>query len=100
MIGIDGMIRVGLIGYGYAGKTFHAPLIRAVPGLPLSVVGPSNREILQAELPEVIVCRREELPSHRDVDLFVIATPNDSHFTLPTAALLAGKHVLVDKLST
>ena len=25
-------IRVGLIGYGYAGKTFHAPLIQSVPG--------------------------------------------------------------------
>lgn len=25
-------IRVGLIGYGYASKTFHAPLIAAHPG--------------------------------------------------------------------
>jgi len=24
----DNAVRVGLIGYGYAGKTFHVPLIR------------------------------------------------------------------------
>ena len=31
-------IRAGLIGYGYAGKTFHAPLLRAVPGIDLAVI--------------------------------------------------------------
>ena len=35
-------LRAGLIGYGYAGKTFHAPLLRAVPGLELTVVGSSR----------------------------------------------------------
>ncbi|MBF3057532.1 dehydrogenase, partial [Pseudomonas aeruginosa] len=31
-------IRTALIGYGFAGKTFHAPLIRAVPALRLERV--------------------------------------------------------------
>jgi predicted dehydrogenase len=31
-------IRVGLIGYGYASKTFHAPLIAGTPGLELAVI--------------------------------------------------------------
>lgn len=31
-------IRTALIGYGFAGKTFHAPLIRAVPALCLEHV--------------------------------------------------------------
>ena len=35
-------IRVGLIGYGYSGKTFHAPLINAVTGLALSAVASSD----------------------------------------------------------
>ncbi len=30
-------IRVGLIGYGYASKTFHAPLISCTPGIPFVV---------------------------------------------------------------
>ena len=91
-------IRVGLIGYGYAGKTFHAPLIRSVAGLQLTVVGSSKRETVLTDLPGVIVCSDlEEVVSHAEVDLLVIATPNESHYPLAAAALQAGKHVVVDK---
>jgi predicted dehydrogenase len=93
----DKTIRVGLIGYGYAGKTFHAPLICSVPELSLHVIGSAKREILEAEYPGVLVCPGGEVPVHPDVDLVVIATPNDSHFSLAAAALRAGKHVVVDK---
>ncbi len=97
MSGVDRIIRVGLIGYGFAGKTFHAPLIRSVPGLALTVVGSSKREALQAAFPGVEVCTSAEAATHPDVDLVVIATPNESHFPLAVAALRAGKHVVVDK---
>jgi predicted dehydrogenase len=90
-------IRVGLIGYGYAGKTFHAPLIQAVAGLQLEVVGTSRPDSVLADLKGVTVCSAEEAATHPNVDLIVIATPNESHFPLASAALLAGKHVVVDK---
>jgi predicted dehydrogenase len=90
-------IRVALIGYGYAGKTFHAPLIQSVPGLQLAIVGSSRPDRVLADLQGVTVCSAEEAATHPDVDLIVIATPNDSHFPLASAALLAGKHVVVDK---
>lgn len=90
-------IRVGLIGYGYVGKTFHAPLIDAVPGLKLKVVGSRNPDAVRASFPRVIICPYDEVPIHADVDLVVIATPNDSHFPLAAAAIRAGKHVIVDK---
>src|ERR1700743_3432842 len=94
---IDRTICVGLIGYGFAGKTFHAPLIQSVPGLALSVIGSSKREILQSKYPGVIVCSATEVPTHPDVDLVVIASPNESHFPLAAAALRAGKDVVIDK---
>lgn len=97
MIGNDKTIRVGLIGYGYAGKTFHAPLIDSVPGLALHVIGSTKREILKAEYPGVSVCSAADVPTHPDIDLVVIATPNESHFPLAAAALRAGKDVVVDK---
>src|ERR1700730_13976123 len=97
MTGMDRTIRVGLIGYGYAGKTFHAPLIQSVPGLALVVVGSGKRELLQATYPGITVCSAAEVPTHPEVDLVVIATPNDSHFPLAAAALRAGKDVVVDK---
>jgi predicted dehydrogenase len=90
-------IRVGLIGYGFAGKTYHAPLIQSVPGLALTVIGSTKREILQAQFPHALVCSADQVPTHPLVDLVVIATPNENHFPLAAAALRAGKDVVVDK---
>jgi predicted dehydrogenase len=90
-------IRVGLIGYGYAGKTFHAPLIRSVPGLALTVVGSSKGDAVLRDLPEVAICSAVDVTTHPNVDLVVIASPNESHFPLAAAALRAGKDVIVDK---
>jgi len=91
-------IRVGLVGYGYAGKTFHAPLIQSITGLELTVVGSSKRDAVLADYPGVAVCSNmQDVATHPDVDLLVIAGPNESHYPLASAALHAGKHVVVDK---
>jgi len=94
-------IRVALIGYGFAARTFHTPLMRAVPRLALTTVASSRPEQVRADLPDVAV---EDDPMRAvvdaDVDLVVIATPNDTHFPLAHAALRAGKHVVVDKPMT
>lgn len=90
-------LRVGLIGYGFAGKTFHAPLIQSVPGLRLTVAGSSKPEAVHADLPGVAVCAPEAVATHDEVDLVVIASPNESHYPLAAAALRAGKSVVVDK---
>ena len=91
-------VRVGLIGYGYAGKTFHAPLIQSVESMKLTIVGSSKRDTVLADLPGVAVCSSmEEVAIHPEVDLLVIASPNESHYPLAAAALQAGKHVVVDK---
>jgi predicted dehydrogenase len=91
-------LQVGLIGYGYAGKTFHAPLISAVPDLQLAAVSSSNAAKVLADWPGVTVhATPAELIARDDLDLVVIATPNDTHHPLARAALLAGRHVVVDK---
>jgi predicted dehydrogenase len=91
-------IRVALIGYGYVGKTFHAPLIKSVSGLQLTVVSSGQQEKVLDDFPGVqVLSNPEEAVSHPDVDLVVIASPNDSHVPLSIAALNAGKHLVVDK---
>ena len=91
-------IRVGLIGYGYSGRTFHAPLIRAVAGLELRMVGSRDAARVGADLPGVAVVGDPlTVATSEAVDLVVIASPNDSHAPLAGAALAAGKHVVVDK---
>ena len=92
---------VGLIGYGYAGRVFHAPLLRAVPGLQLRAVASRDAARVHAELPDVQVCASPEaLLAREDIALVVLATPNASHAPLARAALQAGRHVVVDKPST
>ena len=91
-------IRVGLIGYGYVGKTFHAPLVRSVPGLELTIVGSSRPEAVLANIPGVqVLADPMAVATHPELDLIVIASPNESHYPLTAAALRAGKHVVCDK---
>lgn len=91
-------IRVGLIGYGYASKTFHAPLIVGTPGMELAAVSSSDETKVHADWPNMpVVSDPHHLFSNPDISLIVIPTPNDTHFPLAKAALEAGKHVVVDK---
>ncbi|HOY34496.1 MAG TPA: oxidoreductase [Piscinibacter sp.] len=91
-------LRVGLIGYGYAGRTFHAPLIAGVPGLELAAVSSRDAARVHADWPAVeVLADAHSLIARADLDLVVIASPNDSHHPLAHAALMAGRNVVVDK---
>ncbi|MBB5357361.1 scyllo-inositol 2-dehydrogenase (NADP+) [Rhodanobacter sp. ANJX3] len=91
-------IRTGLIGYGAAGATFHAPLIAVEPRLQLARIASSRRDAIARAFPEVhIDDSPEALIESAEVDLVVIATPNETHYPLALAALRAGKHVVIDK---
>lgn len=91
-------IRVGLIGYGYAGKTFHAPLIGATPGMRLVAVASRDASRVHADLPGMRVHHTPAgLIADDGIDVVVIATPNDTHAPLAAEALRAGRHVVIDK---
>jgi predicted dehydrogenase len=89
---------VALIGYGLAGRVFHAPLIEAVDGLKLAAVVSSRCEEIAKAYPGVrVLAAPEEVFQDPCIDVVVVATPNDSHFDLASRALKAGKHVVIDK---
>jgi predicted dehydrogenase len=91
-------LRVALIGYGFVGKTFHAPLLKAVQDLEIALVSSRHPERVLADLPRAqVVTDPEEAACYSGVDLVVIASPNETHFPLAVAGLTAGKHVVVDK---
>lgn len=91
-------IRVGVVGYGFATSTFHAPLIAAVPGLSLAAISSSDPAKVRKDWPELSVeTSPEALFARPDIDVVVIPTPNTTHVPLAQAALAAGKHVVVDK---
>lgn len=91
-------LRVGLIGYGFASKTFHAPLIAGTPDVELAAISSSDASKVHADWPSVqVVSDPQALLDDLTLQLIVIPTPNDTHFPLAKAALNAGKHVVVDK---
>lgn len=91
-------LNVALVGYGYVGKTFHAPLIATTPGLVLHTVVSSDPAKVAADHPDArVVADLDEALADPAIDLVVIATPNDLHAPQGQAALAAGKHVVIDK---
>lgn len=91
------MIRVGLIGYGLGGESFHAPTIRCTPGLELAcIVSPSGT---RRNLPGGVRVARgvQEMLSDESIRLCVVASPNQFHFDNARQCLEAGRDIVVDK---
>ena len=92
------MIDVGLVGFGFAGRTFHAPVISVVEGLRMAaILQRQGSEAAQAYPAASVVRSIEELLAIESIRLVVIATPNTSHFDLAKQCLLAGRDVVIDK---
>lgn len=92
------VLRVGIIGFGYATKTFHVPLILATEGLQLVAISSSRPEEVTATLPDVKgVASPDALLALPSLDIIVIPTPNETHFPLAKLAIESGHHVVVDK---
>jgi scyllo-inositol 2-dehydrogenase (NADP+) len=92
------MLRVGLIGFGLAGQSFHSPSLRTIPGVQLASILERSGHLAQQKYPDVRVVRTlEELLADEHIQLCVVATPNLSHFEIAKRCLEAGRHVVVDK---
>jgi predicted dehydrogenase len=92
------MIRVGLIGFGMVGRVFHAPLISSVDGLELTaVVERSTDNAAQRYLGIITYRSVDAMLADASLDLFVVATPSQSHFEVASQILRAGRNVIVDK---
>lgn len=92
------VIEVGLIGFGLAGRAFHAPVIRAVPGLHLAAILQRSGNEAAEKYPDVRIVRNlDELLAMKEIRLIVIATPNETHYPFARQCLEAGRDVVVDK---
>lgn len=93
---------VGLIGFGLAGATFHAPLIAATPGLELAAIVTTDaerRRRAESEYPHArLLGSVDELwRMAKEIDLVVVASPNGTHFEHAIGAIDAGLSVVIDK---
>ena len=91
-------IRVGVVGFGLAGRVFHTAVIEATPGLELAAVVQRSGDHAKKEYPEAHLARSvEEMLCDVGIQLVVIATPSYSHFELARQCLREQRNVIVDK---
>jgi scyllo-inositol 2-dehydrogenase (NADP+) len=91
-------VNVALFGYGLAGANFHAPLVAYDPRFRLARVVTSRKDQVARDFPKALVSTdADAVLGADDIDLVIIATPNKTHAPLARDALLAGKHVVIDK---
>lgn len=96
----DSRFGIGIIGYGYWGPNLVRNFVREARS-EVIIVGdacPERAALAQSQYPTIAVtqdCR--EVVNHPDVSAIVIATPVATHYSIAREALLAGKHVLIEK---
>jgi scyllo-inositol 2-dehydrogenase (NADP+) len=95
-------IGAGILGYGYAGRSFHAYLLRFEPRLRLAAVAsrsPERRARAGEDYPGVRTYETlEQMLEDPAVRLVIIATPHNVHAEQSIRCMDAGRHVVVDKV--
>jgi len=92
-------LRVGICGYGFAGRFFHAPLLK---GCGFDVAGivttnPDRRKDALADFPDSQIFSTVDALLQLKLDLLVVASLNTAHADNAIAGLKAGIPVVVDK---
>lgn len=95
------MINTALVSFGMSGKVFHAPFIAANPNFNLVGCWERSNKNIEAAYPGTKSYNSyEALLADTTIDLVIVNSPNDTHYTYAKSALLAGKHVVVEKAFT
>lgn len=91
-------IVTALLAYGMSGKLFHAPFVNFHKGFTFKGVFEHNNKRVQADYPEVkSYDSLQEVLDDSEIELVIVNTPSFLHSEHTKQALLAGKHVLVEK---
>lgn len=90
-------IKTALCSFGMSGWVFHAPFIAAHPGFQLQGVYERSKQRAKEKYPDIQSYGSLEAMLAADNELIVVNTPNDTHYDYTKKALMAGKHVIVEK---
>jgi predicted dehydrogenase len=92
-------MRVGIAGYGLAGRSFHGGLLKSCGFDVAAILTTNATRARQAkeDFPTVKIVESIDALLACELDLVVIATTNDVHASLAIAAIRAGVPVVVDK---
>jgi predicted dehydrogenase len=93
-------MRFGLVGYGFGGRYFHAPLLASAPDIDFAGVvtrSPDRRAELAKDHPGVAAYDSLQALAADGVQAVAISTPADTHIPLALEAIGLGMAVVVDK---
>jgi len=93
-------VKLGLVGYGFGGRYFHAPLIASAPEcafLGVVTTSPERRDLVAAEHPGAGVFDSLEALAASGAEAVAISTPADTHSRLTDEAIGLGLSVVCDK---
>ncbi|WP_439240306.1 Gfo/Idh/MocA family protein [Lonepinella sp. BR2474] len=90
-------INVAIAGSGYSARLFHVPFFNTDPRYCIRKVYERTTDRVKGWLPDVEIVRNYTALLTDDIDLVVITTPNQTHYDMVKQAILAHKHVLVEK---
>ena len=92
------IINVGLISFGKSASIFHTPILQSLPFYKIVSVMSSDPDKVHKILPDAKVYGSvDELVNNKEIDLIVVTSPNHLHYEHAKKALLAKKHVIVEK---
>jgi scyllo-inositol 2-dehydrogenase (NADP+) len=91
-------IQTALCSFGMSGKIFHAPFVHVNEGYNLYGVWERSKKTVNEFYNGVkSFDTLEEMLGDENIELVIINTPNATHFDYSKKALLAGKHIIVEK---
>ena len=91
-------IQTAIVGYGLSGRYFHAPFLHVHPGFKVIKLFERKGEASKEIFPKAEVVRDlESIINNSNIELVVIATPNDLHYPMAKSCLQKGKHVIIEK---
>lgn len=90
-------INIALAGAGFSSKVFHIPFFKQDPRFNIVKVYERSGNNAAEWLPSTETVRDFASLLTPEIDLVVITTPNQTHYQMVKEALLADKHVLVEK---
>jgi len=94
------MTKIGLVGYGFGGRYFHAPLISSAPGVEFAGVvtrSPERQAEVAAQHPGTPTFNSLAELATAGVQGVAISTPADTHIPLVHEAIGLGLAVVCDK---
>ncbi len=93
-------IKTALLSYGMSGKVFHAPFLELHEGFELVGSWERSNKLIQLDYPNVKSYSSYEELLQDEIELVIVNTPTASHYEYAKRALLAGKHIIVEKAFT